>query len=470
MPFLNAKRLTLNAKRGFTLIELMVVVSIIGILVGSASIFFNNARDKARDSKRKQDLVAIKQALTSYYQDNDYYPQCSGSDNECDSTEGDSWIQGLVEGGYLNKLPKDPKQISENIFVQLAQIFKLVPAEYNFEVFADTSPSYTPMVGSDDGNVTKANTSTSDPYPPIAPTTFDTTSITPDVARSNVTCCGGYKIANGLIRFDTSGLPDDAVITGANLILNVSTKNNADSRNLTAEWYSASNWPIDAADYSETAQSTAGSWSLNSITASGTDNTLALTGPDSTNINRTGYTGLRLHISGGLPLTSQNRIRFSTYELGSAKPRLIITYTVPVAAQCNDTLDNDADTKIDFPSDLGCSSAADTSESPDPAVQCNDTVDNDGDTKIDYPTDPGCSSAADTTESPDPPPPPAAEIEGNYGYVITSFDSQSRPLAYVLWTQLENTNDPEINTKTTALCRDATPNGTTYNYCVKPAD
>ena len=43
---------------------------------------------------------------------------------------------------------------------------------------------------------------------------------------------------------------------------------------------------------------------------------------------------------------------------------------------------------------------------PTPAAQCADTIDNDGDGKIDYPTDPGCSSAADTDET-DPAPPPS---------------------------------------------------------------
>jgi hypothetical protein len=43
---------------------------------------------------------------------------------------------------------------------------------------------------------------------------------------------------------------------------------------------------------------------------------------------------------------------------------------------------------------------------PTPAVQCADTIDNDGDGKIDYPTDPGCSSTADTDET-DPAPPPS---------------------------------------------------------------
>ena len=140
-----------------------------------------------------------------------------------------------------------------------------------------------------------------------------------------------------------------------------------------------------------------------------------------------------------------------------------------VTFQCSDLVDNDADGKIDFPNDLGCTGPNDNTESPDPqsvcgngaieqgetcddgnlingdgcsstcqietaqavcgnniletpeqcddgnlingdgcssacltTVQCSDGVDNDGDTKIDFPNDPGCSSSTDNSEAPDP--------------------------------------------------------------------
>jgi hypothetical protein len=85
-------------------------------------------------------------------------------------------------------------------------------------------------------------------------------------------------------------------------------------------------------------------------------------------------------------------------------------------AQCNDGRDNDGNGLTDFApgQDPGCSSPADTTEAPPtpgpgpgPATtQCSDNVDNDGDTKIDYPNDPGCTSRADTDEA-DPVVPPA---------------------------------------------------------------
>ncbi len=64
--------------------------------------------------------------------------------------------------------------------------------------------------------------------------------------------------------------------------------------------------------------------------------------------------------------------------------------------ECNDGVDNDNDTKIDYPDDPGCESATDNSEADQ--VECNDGIDNDNDGKIDYPADPGCDSATDDSE------------------------------------------------------------------------
>lgn len=65
----------LNKKnKGFTLIELLVVIAIIATLTAILLPNMMGARDKADDSKRKQDLVAVKNALRTYYNDNQKYP------------------------------------------------------------------------------------------------------------------------------------------------------------------------------------------------------------------------------------------------------------------------------------------------------------------------------------------------------------------------------------------------------------
>lgn len=57
-------------QKGFSLIELLVVVSIIGILIAVAVVSFSTMQKKARDSRRINDMKAIQVAFEQYFQDN----------------------------------------------------------------------------------------------------------------------------------------------------------------------------------------------------------------------------------------------------------------------------------------------------------------------------------------------------------------------------------------------------------------
>ncbi|MDD2483188.1 MAG: type II secretion system protein [Candidatus Shapirobacteria bacterium] len=59
---------------GFSLIELLVVISIIGVLSAVLVANFMGMRERARDAQKIQDLGAIKNALRLYYNDNQSYP------------------------------------------------------------------------------------------------------------------------------------------------------------------------------------------------------------------------------------------------------------------------------------------------------------------------------------------------------------------------------------------------------------
>ena len=72
----------MKKQRGFTLIELLVVIAIIGLLSTLAVVALNNARQKARDSKRVADIKQIQTALELYYNDANEYPTSVTTGNE----------------------------------------------------------------------------------------------------------------------------------------------------------------------------------------------------------------------------------------------------------------------------------------------------------------------------------------------------------------------------------------------------
>lgn len=85
-----------SKKLGFTLIELMVVISILAILVAIGVTSYSIIRKNSRDSIRKADLHTIQNALEQYYGKNETYP---------------SDIATLATQSYLSKgEPLDPKK------------------------------------------------------------------------------------------------------------------------------------------------------------------------------------------------------------------------------------------------------------------------------------------------------------------------------------------------------------------------
>jgi general secretion pathway protein G len=85
-----------NSEQGFTLVELMVVIVIIGLLATVVIINVMPAADRAAATKARADIATLEQALQMYRLDNLRYPSA------------DEGLQALVAGNYIPRLPDDP--------------------------------------------------------------------------------------------------------------------------------------------------------------------------------------------------------------------------------------------------------------------------------------------------------------------------------------------------------------------------
>jgi general secretion pathway protein G len=87
------QRASTSRDRGFTLIELMIVMSILLILITIAIPIYNHSILRARESVLRQDLFTLRQVIDQYTLDKQKAPQS---------------LEDLVSAGYIKLIPNDP--------------------------------------------------------------------------------------------------------------------------------------------------------------------------------------------------------------------------------------------------------------------------------------------------------------------------------------------------------------------------
>ncbi len=94
---------------GFTLIEVLVVVVILGILAAIVVPRIMDQPDRARVTKARQDIQALVTGLNLYKLDNFSYPSTDqGLDALVASPQGLPEARNWKDGGYIDRLPSDP--------------------------------------------------------------------------------------------------------------------------------------------------------------------------------------------------------------------------------------------------------------------------------------------------------------------------------------------------------------------------
>ena len=95
-----------NKQSGFTIVELLIVIVVIGILAGLVITTFNGIQQKARDTERETDIKAIHAQVEAYWAQKGYYPSLTELNNRAAAGFVATELKGLDAGAF-----RDPKAV-----------------------------------------------------------------------------------------------------------------------------------------------------------------------------------------------------------------------------------------------------------------------------------------------------------------------------------------------------------------------
>lgn len=113
---------------GFTLVELVVVIAVLGILVAITTTSYKAIQDRAHFSIIDTDMKGLKAAIEKHYAKNGAYPDTGGAWNYS-RRDGDAFIPGLTNGYYSGKLP-DVKTGSQTSLVDNTFAYRSNKVDY----------------------------------------------------------------------------------------------------------------------------------------------------------------------------------------------------------------------------------------------------------------------------------------------------------------------------------------------------
>ena len=162
-----------SRQRGFTLVELLVVMFIIGMLATIVTVSSTASRAQVRDSQRKADLNAVASALELYRATNKRYPDIRVASGSWDQ------LKVLLHPLYISRWPVDPKS----------------GGEYQYEYMSNL-----PTLGSAGAMYIVEGVLESDTEPLTAPEIIET-----DNGAINFFITGVYRSTSGRVTYRVAG-------------------------------------------------------------------------------------------------------------------------------------------------------------------------------------------------------------------------------------------------------------------------
>lgn len=106
-----------TSRSAFTLLELVLAISILSMLGAVVTPGVRNHLARARDARRLSDMKAVQEAIDRYYEDNHAYPPIgSAGAGGWDVSSDADFIPALVRGGYLHAHAADPLNTSASCY------------------------------------------------------------------------------------------------------------------------------------------------------------------------------------------------------------------------------------------------------------------------------------------------------------------------------------------------------------------
>jgi general secretion pathway protein G len=139
--------------KGFTIVELLVVIVIIGILAAITIVSYSGITQRANYAREQSDMKNINDLVQMYYAENGQYPSTGGSDQWWGWAQNTPFIPGIVPE-YAAKMPQMPSDSDRN------NSYLYVSDGVNYKLIRYSGTTGLP-------SVEKSNNSLSDPARPV---------------------------------------------------------------------------------------------------------------------------------------------------------------------------------------------------------------------------------------------------------------------------------------------------------------
>lgn len=101
-----------RSKYGFTIVELLIVIVVIGILAAITVAVYSNVQQRSRDSRRLSDFELLQRAIEMYKTDNLRYPYCGATEGSAVTSCEVSGLATALVPTYIQRIPSDPLNVT----------------------------------------------------------------------------------------------------------------------------------------------------------------------------------------------------------------------------------------------------------------------------------------------------------------------------------------------------------------------